>query len=65
MPTKQRCKKIRNREQEQEWNFYSNLRTNPQLYEKKEKKRKENFFWCNENSEFSSLGIGPILWYVN
>ena len=40
MPTKQRCKKIRNREQEQEWNFYSNLRTNPQLYEKK-KKRKE------------------------
>ena len=44
MPTKQRCKKIRNREQEQEWNFYSNLRTNPQLYEKKKRKEKKTSF---------------------
>lgn len=29
------------------------------------KKKKETSFDVNENSEFSSLGTEPILWYVN
>ena len=47
-------------------NFLQIWGTIQQPYKKKKKKKKKgNFFNVNENSEVSSLGTEPILWYVN